>query len=251
MTTDGKAHDRRKGLSAVLEGAARRTNVLETFELSPSSWRMEVQPIAVRGSRFSLTRACWIDIDDADHSITVEFLVVTEVSDSGLVHDTVSLDPDDINGAFAELTARWIASGEVAHPEVVEEIRRLNESINQHDWDAFAARIAAATYVNHRQLDPPGAETIADHMSSIRMLATLVPDYWIELAEVLAQSAAGLVDYEVLRGTSTDGVAIEIPLVVLILLHGGRVTRLEVFDADQRDLALARFGELSAQSQPQ
>jgi hypothetical protein len=82
-------------------------------------------------------------------------------------------------------------------------------------------------------------------MSSIRMLASLVPDYWVELAEILTQSATGLVDYEVLRGTSTEGVVIEIPLVVLILLEDGRVTRLEVFDSDQRDLALARFEELN------
>jgi hypothetical protein len=54
-----------------------------------------------------------------------------------------------------------------------------------------------------------------------------------------------------LKGTSTDGVAIEIPLVVLILFDGDRVTRLEVFDADQRDMALARFEEFSVKSQPQ
>ena len=38
---------------------------------------------------------------------------------------------------------------------------------------------------------------------------------------------------------------IEIPLVVLILLDGDRVTRFEAFDADQRDVALARFDELN------
>jgi hypothetical protein len=82
-------------------------------------------------------------------------------------------------------------------------------------------------------------------MPSIRMLASLAPDYWVELAEILTQSATGLVDYEVLRGTSTDGVVIEIPVVVLILLDGDRVTRLEAFDPAQRDLALARFEELN------
>ncbi len=45
--------------------------------------------------------------------------------------------------------------------------------------------------------------------------------------------------------------AIEIPLVVLILLDDGRVSRLEAFDANQRDLALARFEELNVQSQPE
>jgi hypothetical protein len=61
----------------------------------------------------------------------------------------------------------------------------------------------------------------------------------------------GLVNHVVLRGTSTDGVAIEIPLVALMLLDGDRVTRFETFDVDQRDLALARFEELSIKSQPE
>jgi hypothetical protein len=47
------------------------------------------------------------------------------------------------------------------------------------------------------------------------------------------------------KGTSTDGATIEIPFVVLILLHGERVTRLEVFEEDQRDAALARLQELN------
>ncbi len=206
---------------------------------------MDVEPIAIRGPHLSLTRVCSRDTDEADRPIAVELLASRKSVTTTYIHRTVSFDPDDLTDAFAELTDRWIASGEVAHPEIVEEIRRLNEIINRHDWDAFATRIAGATYVNHRQLDPPDAQTIADHMSSIRMLASLVPDYRVELAEVLAQSATGLVDHEVLRGTSTDGVAIEIPLVVLILVDGGRLTRLEVFDADQRDSALARFEELN------
>ncbi len=244
-SVDGRYEDRRKGLRDVLEGPARRKAVHTMFETFPSSWRMEVEPIAIRGPRLSLIHEKYRDTADADRPTLVELLRVIEVGNDGLMHDTVSFDPDDLNDAFAELTDRWIASGEVAHPDVVEEIRRLNEIINRHDWDAFATRIAGATYVNHRQLDPPGAQNIADHMSSIRMLASLVPDYRVELAEVLALSATGLVDYEVLRGTSTDGVAIEIPLVVLILLDGGRLTRLEVFDADQRGSALARFEELN------
>jgi hypothetical protein len=82
-------------------------------------------------------------------------------------------------------------------------------------------------------------------------MASLVPDFWVEQADVLTQSAMGVVNHVVLRGTSTDGVAIEIPLVALILLDGDYVTRFETFDVDQRDLALARFEELSVQSRPQ
>jgi hypothetical protein len=212
---------------------------------------MTVEPIAIRGPRLSLTRVCYRDTDDPDQPIAVELLEITEVSPAGLMQDTVIFDPDDINGAFAELTDRWIASGEVAHPEIIKLAQRLTEAINRHDWDAFATRSAGATYVNHRQLSSPGVETLSGHMSSIRTMASLVPDFWVEPAEVLTRSAMGVVNHVVLRGTSTDGVAIEIPLVALILLDGDCVTRFETFDVDQRDLALARFEELSVQSRPQ
>jgi hypothetical protein len=74
---------------------------------------------------------------------------------------------------------------------------------------------------------------------------SLVPNFWVELAEVLARSAIGIVERLALKGTSTDGVAAEISFVVLILLHGERVTRLEAFEEDQRDVALARLQEFN------
>jgi hypothetical protein len=243
-TADGQLDDRRKGLRALLDGPARRKAAHALFR-APESWRMEVEPVAIRGYRLGLTRERWRDTDEADRPITVEAMTLTEITDDELVYHTVVFDPDDINGAFAELTDRWIASGEVAHPEVIMSVQRLTEAINRHDWDAFATLGAGVTYVNHRQLSSPGVQTITDHMSSIRTMASLVPDLWVEQAEILTQSAMGLVNHVVLRGTSTDGVAIEIPYVVLILLDGDRVTRFETFDADQRDLALARFEELA------
>ena len=237
--------DRRKGLRDVHHGPVRRKAVQAIFDIAPSGWQMTVEPIAIRGPRLSLTRACYRDTDDADRPIAAELLHVTEVGDDDLMRVTVSFDPDDLNDAFAELTAQWIASGEVAHPEVIEVVGRLTETTNRHDWDAFARLSAGATYVSHRQLSSPGVETVADPMTSIRTTASLVPDFWVEITEVLTHSAMGLVNHVVLRGTSTDGVAIEIPFVELILVDGDRVTRFEEFDEDQRDLALTRFDELN------
>jgi hypothetical protein len=242
INADDGYEDWRKGLRD--EGPVRGKRVRALFE-APKTWLLETEPVAIRGSRLALTRDRYRDTDDSDRSITAEHLTLTEVGDDNLVRRTVLFDPEDINGAIGELTARWIASGEVAHPGPIQSVLRLTEANNRHDWDAFATLSAGAAYVNHRQLSSPGVETIADHMSSIRTMASLVPDCWIELAEVLKQSAMGLVSHLVLRGTSTDGVAIEIPLVVLTLVEGDRVTRFEAFDADQRDLALARFEELS------
>ena len=206
---------------------------------------MEVEPIAIRGSRLSLTRGCYRDVDDADQPIAIELLHVIELDDVDLIRDIVSFDPDDLDDAFAELTARWIASGEVAYPEVIEAVDRINATINRHDWDSVATHFAGAEYVNHRQLAQAVDGTIADWLSSMQTTGSLVPNFWVEMAEVLARSAIGIVERLALKGTSTDGVAVEISFVVLILLHGERVTRLEAFEEDQRDVALARLHEFN------
>jgi DNA-binding SARP family transcriptional activator len=245
MTADGQFEDRRKGLRAVHKGAARRKAVRAVFEEAPASWRMHAEPIAIRGSRLELTRECYRDTDEADRPIAAELLHVMELDDADLMRDIVSFDPDDLDDAFAELTARWIASGEVAYPELIEAVDRINASINRHEWDAVATHFDGAVYVNHRQLADRVNDTIGDWLSSLQTTGSLVPNLWVELAEVLARSAIGIVGRMALKGTSTDGAAIEIPFVVLMLLHGERVTRLEAFDEDQRELALARLQEFN------
>jgi hypothetical protein len=245
MTADGQFEDRRKGLRAVHKGAARRKAVRAVFEQAPASWRMHAEPIAIRGSRLELTRECYRDTDEADRPIAAELLHVMELGDDGLMHDIVSFDPDDLDDAFAELTARWIASGQVAYPELIEAVDRINATINRHDWEAVATHFVGAEYVNHRQLAHMVNDTIDDWLSSLQTIESLVPNLWVELAEVLARSAIGIVGRMALKGTSTDGVAIEIPFVVLMLLHAERVTRLEAFDENQRELALARLQEFN------
>ena len=97
---------------------------------------------------------------------------------------------------------------------------------------------AAATYVNHRQLVGAEPETIADHWRSIRALVSLIPDMRIEAAEILAHSAIGVVTNAVVTGRTSEGTTIELPAITLILFNGTRVTRMEAFDIDQRDLAV-------------
>ena len=247
---DGRYEDRRKGFHDVAEGVARRNAARAMFQTAPRGWQMTVDPIAIRGPRLSLARERYCEVDDADRSVAIELLRIMEVGHDDLIRDTVSYDPEDIDSAFRDLTARWIASGDVAYPDVIEFAQRLMQASNRHDWNAFASFTAGATHVNHRQLGNREAETIEEHMPSIRTLTSLVPDSRIEPAEVLAHSPHGVVGLGIIKGTATDGVTIEIPLIQLLLVEGNRVTHIEDFDPDQRELALARFAELAGEDQP-
>ncbi|MFZ0834631.1 MAG: hypothetical protein WAM92_16455 [Mycobacterium sp.] len=238
---DARYEDRRKGLRD--EGPMRPEVARALFDAA-REWLLETEPVAIRGSRLGLTHDKYRDTVDPERSIAIEHLTLLEVDENNRGRDILLFDPDDINAALAELTARWIASGEVAHPEVIEAGCRVFEAVNRHEWEAISAANANATYVNHRQL-PASGNTIADHMSSVRMMASLVPDLRLELSQILAHSASGLVCHNVIKGTSTDGAAIEIPVIVITLLDGDRVRHIEAFDLDQRDFALTRFAELS------
>ena len=149
MTTDGRLEDRRKGLRALLDGPARRKAIQELFA-PPEGWRLSMEPIAIRGSRLLLTRDCWRDTDAPDQPVTVEVLTVMEVNDDGLIHDTVSFDPDDINAAFEELDARYLAGEAAAH---------------SHTWSVIAQAYAA---LNRRKLPPAKADWVnVDHRRGI------------------------------------------------------------------------------------
>jgi DNA-binding SARP family transcriptional activator len=108
---DGTFEDRRKGLRDSQDASMRRRVTQTLFEF-PRSWRMDLEHVAIRGSKLSLSRQTVRDSDEADQPITLEVLMLTECSDDNLACNLVLFDPDDIDCAMAELTARWIASGQ-------------------------------------------------------------------------------------------------------------------------------------------
>ncbi|WP_456320078.1 BTAD domain-containing putative transcriptional regulator [Mycolicibacter senuensis] len=114
-SADSRFDDRRKGLRDTHEGAGVQKVVDSTIETTPSSWRMEIVPIAVRGTRLALTRRSYRDIDDPDQPITVDTLSVIEVGADGLMDYSVTFDPDDFDAAFAELDTRYLAGEAAAH----------------------------------------------------------------------------------------------------------------------------------------
>ena len=132
-TADGRLDDRRKGLHSVLDGPARQNNFHQLLELTPSPWRMEVEPIAIRGSRLSLIRGCLRDYADTDSPITLELLTVMEVSNGGLMHDTVNFDPDDLDAAFAELDVRYLAGEAAAYSRTWSLIAQTYAAFNRHE----------------------------------------------------------------------------------------------------------------------
>ncbi|MFI5508308.1 BTAD domain-containing putative transcriptional regulator [Mycobacterium sp. NPDC051804] len=234
--------DRRKGLRDA--GQMDRDYATHLLFDAPTSWQMEFEPIAIRGRHLALTRLIWRDTAEADRAVTVEMSSVVAVADSELLYHATLFDPNDVDAAFAELDTRWIALGEVEHPDVIRATSRLFEATNRHDWEALAAIQAGAKYINHRQLAT--GEDIGDHWFSLRTMASLIPDMRVLVAEIPASSARGVVTDIVVTGTTAEGTAIELPAVIVLLFDGDRLTHMEAFDSDRRPQALARFQALDS-----
>ncbi|MDQ1447060.1 MAG: hypothetical protein QOC79_31, partial [Actinomycetota bacterium] len=242
MTADGRFEDRRKGLRVAAEGPARRKAVQAVFEEAPSSWRMQAEPIAIRGSRLDLTRECYVDTDEADRPIAIEFLHVMEVSHSGLAQDIVSFDSDDIDAAFEELDARYVAGEAAAHAQTWSTITRACAAFNRHE---FPLMTKDSVNIDHRRV--VAIETI-DLAASMRAGFENTPDVTIYIEAVHRLSDLGAVVTQVLKGTSQQGFVAEWRMIGTFILEGDLVSRCEAFDEADLDTALAHFDELHPQA---
>jgi len=237
MSADGRLEDRRKGLGALLDGPARRKAVHALFE-PPESWRLSMEPIAIRGSRLSLTRECCRDTDAPDQPITIEVLTVVEVDDDDLIHGTVSFDADDINAAFEELNARYLVGEAAAHAHTWSVISRLYAGFNRHE---LPATTPDWSYVDHRPLVSIKARDLS---TSIRALWEQTREISIYMESIHRLSDLGAVVTHTASGTSQEGFDAEWRMIYFLTIEGDLISRLEVFDEADLDAALARFDEL-------
>ncbi|MFL0180216.1 MULTISPECIES: BTAD domain-containing putative transcriptional regulator [unclassified Mycobacterium] len=238
-SVDGWYDDRRKGLRHVLEGSERRKVVDATLETALSTWRLEVEPIAIRGSRLSLTYGCYRDSGDPDRSIAVEMLHVMEVDAAGLMRYTVNFDPDDLDAALAELEARYLAGEAADYANTWSLVTGAYAGFNQRD---LAATTPDWVSIDHRR----GAGFAPGDMIPYMQAAwDDSPDTRIYIAAVHRISSIGAVVTHVAQGISQDGFDAEWRDINVLTVDGNLVDRCELFDHDDLHAALARFDELS------
>src|SRR4029078_10376929 len=119
--------------------------------------------------------------------------------DGGLMHGTVAFDVDDIDAAYAELDARYLAGEAAAHTKMWAEIAQNYAALNKHE---IRATMSDWTTIDHRV-----RETFAggDLSAYTRSAWELVPDVKIRIEAVHRLSDSGLVATHVAHGTSQDG----------------------------------------------
>ena len=81
--------------------------------------------LAVRGDRLALTRTEFVGRDQGPGSFSAEMLDVIEVDEDGALAHAVGFDPSDVDAAYAELDARYLAGEGAPHAAVWLCVHRL------------------------------------------------------------------------------------------------------------------------------
>ena len=238
-TANLRYEDRRKGLRDEFDGlSAQRKAVLAMFEASPNSVQMTAEPIAIRGSRLSLNHVCYRDTEYDDRPITAEMLQIVEVSEAGLLHFSVSFDPDDIDAAFAELDARYLAGEAAAYAHTWRATAQVQATYNRHEIPPTTADYVGIDHRRVRSFAP------GDAIPYLRATYEVAPNVKGHIEAVHRLNNLGVVITDMVTGTSEQGFAFELREVGLIAFKGDLISRFELFDETDLDAALARFREL-------
>ena len=132
-------------------------------------------------------------------------------------------DPDDIDAAFAELDARYLAGEAAPHAQTWSAISGAYAALNRHE---LLATTSDWINVDHRQIARVELGT-GDLPAYLRATWDLTPELSVQIEAVHRLDDLGAVVTHTARGTSTEGVDAEWRLIELLTVEGDRISRCE------------------------
>jgi class 3 adenylate cyclase len=193
--------------------------------------------IAVRGDRLVLGRYFGVDSWSGHEELTV-----CEINADNQIVARIEFSFDDLDAAFEELDARYLAGEAAAHARTWSVITRECAAFNRHELPA-----AEGVFIDHRRLAPIEAN---DLPAAVRAIWDLTPDLSTQIETVHRLSSLGVVVTFTAHGTSPDGFAAEWRIIEVLTVDGDRINRFEFFEEEDLDAALARFEELHSHTSP-
>jgi hypothetical protein len=199
--------------------------------------------VATAGDRVCLERVLWRG-GPAQGRVEIEYLWLAEVDEGGRLVAGVMFDAGDWRAASREGWNRWLAR-DAAAAAVMGPIFEFVEGWNDHDRARLRAVLEDDVVSHDRQLTGHGLVEGADAYLDVGTAVwALARDAQLELRSVLALDRHGGVGVSRTFGTLPEGGDFEIQNIDLVTVDRGRITRIENFEIDALDAALARFEEL-------
>ncbi len=197
--------------------------------------------IATRGGRLALSRDRFEIRDQRPEAFAAEVLAIVDIDADERMVARVAFDPDDIDAAFEELDARYLAGEAAAHAHTWSVIADACTAFNRHepqppppDWVNIDHRRLARTVI-----DPDNLTTY------LRATWDITPELSIHVEAVHLLSDFGAVVTQTAHGTSHDGAEVEWRMINLFTVEGDLVNRCEMFDEADLEAAIAKFEQLS------
>jgi ketosteroid isomerase-like protein len=201
--------------------------------------------VATAGERIAVARVLWAG-GPPDGRFEIEFLALHEVNEAGLATAVIFFDADDARAAQREAWTRW-ARIDPAAAAVTKPLGEMIDAFDAHDSHGFRAALADDLVVeDHRRTGIGRVEGADAYVGSIEALWKLAPDTQVEAGwRWLAHARHGAVTVLKRTGRLPDAGEFESEYLYLLTVADGRVTRLEFFELDAADAALARFESLA------
>ncbi len=198
--------------------------------------------IATRGERLVLCRTCISSEDNHAEGFRIEMLIIVETSPDKRILARAAYDPEDIEAAFAELDARYLTGEAAAHARTWSVLLQAYAALNKHEMPS-----TTPDWVNidHRR----GASFASGEMPALLDAAwNLTTDLRHSIEAVHRLNDLGAVVTNTSHETSHDGFDAEWRVITIGTVEGDMLSRTEVFDEADLDVALARFDELTQQA---
>ncbi len=197
--------------------------------------------IATRGQRLALVRTRVSGGDQRPEAFSLEMLCIIEINADGRIAASVLFDLDEIDAAFTELDARYLAGEGASHARSWAAVVQMYVSLNRRE---LPATTPAWVNVDHQQ---GGAFTFAPGEMAVNIRASWdqLPSGRIYIEAVHRVTDLGAVVTHRAQGTSQGGLDVEWQCVNLLMVDGDLVGRCEMFDEADLAAALVRFDELN------
>nr|WP_096441155.1 BTAD domain-containing putative transcriptional regulator [Mycobacterium shigaense] len=190
--------------------------------------------IAIRGERLVLTYGYLSSPNQEHEAFFTDTVTVIEIDSKEKIIGLVSFDADDVDAAFAELDARYLAGEAAPYARMWQSAVETLAEANRHEPGPM---LRSLRYTDHRRVSF-GPE---DFGRAIEELWTLVPDARYRVPSVHALDSHATVSSVIIEGTDVHGNQLQWARTILQVLDE---PRFEVFEEDDVDAALARFEEL-------
>ncbi len=238
-----RLEDRRSHVLVSLEVEPWMADMREVFT-SPDT-RIERRLASTAGEHIAIERCISRGgaVESAQGPFEIESLWLFEVDAQGLIVSVVLFEPDDWRAAEREAWTRWLAR-DTAAAAVHQPIFEMLEAMNARDRARLRAVFAANVVMEDRLRAGPGRiEGVDGYLEWAWSGFDLAPDVQISAFSV-ARGPYGGVGVMRLRGTLPEGGSFETLRATVTIVERGLIVRLELFEIEDVDAALARFAEL-------